>query len=363
MSADLTAAMARRIVVHAQGFENDDQAPQDVLAKLGLLQLDPLARVEKAHRLSVLARSRGHLPEDVDNRLWTHPAAVAFETYTHAACLIPVEAWPLFRLKRVAAAKREDTPEALFMEQVLTLVADSPTGLTLRQIEGSSPPTSGWNWSPHKRAAEHLVWRGDLAVTERRLGRRVFNLPSRTIPAAHLNLKLDREEILAGFARRAVESLGIVTPADLAAHYHVRIEDAQTGLALSGHERLTVEGWQEPAWLSADSLNLQESTAPQTRLLGPFDNLIRDRNRLRRIFGFDYIFEAYKPASKRQYGHYVLALLDNDELVGRVDARKDKGTLIFDGTYPESRIPLVKFESALQTAGEHLATQLSVTWN
>lgn len=363
MKADLDAGSARRIAIEAQGFGKVGRAPHEILDDQGVIQLDPLTRVEKAHRLSVLARSpRDVLSRTVDAGLWSCPGAVAFETYTHAACLVPVQDWPLFRLKRAAASQRVDSPSTASMDQVLSLIAESPDGLTLKQIEGSRPRTSGWNWSEHKRAAEHLVWRGELAVTRRPTGSRVFDIASRTIPAAHLNRDMDSGEILTALASKAVRALGIATVRDVASHYHLSVGDAQMGLDLCGHERLTVEGWAEPAWVSDSILREPRQPRPtQPRLVGPFDNLIRDRNRTRRIFGFDYIFEAYKPAAKRRYGHYVLVLAENEALTGRVDARTDQGTLVFDMKYPEPDVSPAAFDKALNGAAEILAGQLGVT--
>jgi hypothetical protein len=78
------------------------------------------------------------------------------------------------------------------------------------------------------------------------------------------------------------------------------------------------------------------------RVLSPFDPLIRDRNRLRRLFNFDYRIEIFVPEAKRTYGYYIFPLLQGDRLIGRIDmkARRDDGVLAVMGLWLE---PGVRF--------------------
>ena len=80
-------------------------------------------------------------------------------------------------------------------------------------------------------------------------------------------------------------------------------------------------------------------------MLNPFDPVIRDRNRLSRLFGFDYRIEIFVPAAKRQWGYYVYPLLEGDRFVGRIDAKADraKGKLMVKKLWVE---PCVKWTDA-----------------
>jgi uncharacterized protein YcaQ len=66
----------------------------------------------------------------------------------------------------------------------------------------------------------------------------------------------------------------------------------------------------------------------RVRILGPLDPLLWDRDLVRHIFDFDYVWEVYKPAHQRKWGWYVCRLLQRDRLIGRIDARVEKNKMI-----------------------------------
>ncbi|MFJ1787212.1 DNA glycosylase AlkZ-like family protein [Streptomyces anulatus] len=124
----------------------------------------------------------------------------------------------------------------------------------------------------------------------------------------------------------AGQALGVATADDLADY--LRIPTPVTARLLLAI-RLTpvrVPGW-EPAWADPDA----PARMPQPRrdpvFLGPFDNLIRHRPRVQRLFGFTQVLEAHKPAARRKHGYYVCPLLADGRLIGRADLARRGETL------------------------------------
>ncbi|MDD9915720.1 MAG: winged helix DNA-binding domain-containing protein, partial [Rhodospirillaceae bacterium] len=99
-----------------------------------------------------------------------------------------------------------------------------------------------------------------------------------------------------------------------------------------------------------ERLNDAPDPLPVLRILSPFDPMIRDRQRAKRLFGFDYRIEIFVPAHKRQYGYYVFPILEGDRFVGRIDMkhrRQEDGSLHVMGLWPERG---VKFGRARRQA-------------
>jgi uncharacterized protein YcaQ len=69
-----------------------------------------------------------------------------------------------------------------------------------------------------------------------------------------------------------------------------------------------------------------EPTGPSVAFLAPLDPLVWDRDLLRSLWDFDYVWEVYVPAAKRRWGYYVLPLLWGDRFVGRIEPRIERKT-------------------------------------
>jgi uncharacterized protein YcaQ len=349
---------ARLLAVHAS-FARCLASSHDVLRSIGLLQLDPLARVDKAHRLTCLARlDASARAADIDRKLWRDESAAVFETWVHAVCVVPVEDWPLLRIARDDIRQWTGGPPRSLLSEVRDLVASYPAGATISDIEQPGHRTSGWEWSARKQAVEHMLRSGDLVCTARRGTKRVYDLPERRIPERYLaDTSRPAEDLLAGIAAKAIGAMGIATTGDVARYYNISAHRAELGLRHAGMRQVEVGGWNAPAWIDP-AITAVPDVLGVPVLVGPFDNLIWDRQRARRIFHFDYAFEAYKPKHKRVYGYYVMALLDNARLTGRADLRRDTDQLSVVAQYTEPGTDPGWFGACLKSALTRLERQL-----
>src|SRR5215207_2701234 len=73
---------------------------------------------------------------------------------------------------------------------------------------------------------------------------------------------------------------------------------------------------------------LETSTTEEVVFLAPLDQ-VSARGRAKILFGFDYVWEVYKPEHQRKFGYYTLPMLWGDRLVGRFDSKLDRTTNTF----------------------------------
>ncbi|WP_189862235.1 winged helix-turn-helix domain-containing protein [Streptomyces poonensis] len=338
-TAELSADEARRIALRAQGFLGapDRRAGvRGVLRHLGAVQLDTISVLARSHELVSYARLGAVGRRTVESAYWgtapgTAPARPhAFEYWSHAACILPVEEWPHFAFRRRAYRARPHwnhaLPDGAYDRVIKQLRAEGP--LTATELGGAKRTSEWWDWSGEKVAVERALMYGEVVCVERRGWKRVYDLAERAIPDDLLHTELDDAECLRRLVRLAGEALGVGTRADIADYHRLKGEQVDAVIADSGLVPVTVEGWGRPAWADPAALATPPRGRHRTTLLSPFDSLIWERARTERIFGFTHRLEAYVPKRKRVYGYFAMPVLAGGRIVGRVDPARDGRTLV-----------------------------------
>ncbi|MBZ4322210.1 winged helix-turn-helix domain-containing protein [Streptomyces huiliensis] len=344
-ATSLSADEARRMALRAQGLLGapDRRAGvRGVLRRLGAVQLDTISVLARSHELVPYARLGAVGRDAVESAYWTpRPADGAaepphgFEYWSHAACVLPIEEWPLFAFRRRAFRERghrwhimadAERSCAAVRERLL---ADGP--LTATELGGAKKGGPWWDWSETKIAVEWLLDTGEVVCTERRGWKRVYDLAERAVPDALFHDDLDDAACIRRLVAQAGAAMGVATRADLADYHRLKAEQVDAALEGSGLVPVDVAGWSAPAWADPAALEAESAAGSQrhrTTLLSPFDSLIWDRPRTERIFGFTHRLEAYVPKPKRVHGYFAMPLLAGGRLVGRVDPAREGRTLV-----------------------------------
>jgi uncharacterized protein len=341
---------ARVITLTAQGFVGAQARRGGVpgmLRRIGAVQLDTISVLARSHELVAYARLGAIGRQKVEHAYWNPARPAAFEYWSHAACVLPLEEWPYYAFRRRAWRERgqrwhENHPDVC--ERVLAQVrAEGP--LTTRELGGAKKGGPWWDWSDAKIAVEWLLDTGDV-ICVRRIGwRRVYDVPERVLPADLLGADLSDEECLTHLAAVAGRALGVVTQSDLADYQRIvyggqRLREQQLTAAGSaaaagllpvqiaaGRRGPVVRAWADPAALQAAGEAARRGRH-RTTLLSPFDSLVWHRKRTLRVFGFEHSLEAYVPQAKRVHGYFTMPLLAGGQLLGRVDPARSGSTLI-----------------------------------
>lgn len=388
----LTAAQARCLFMSAQGLaSNPDRAAgpaalERLIDQLGFVQVDSIICIERAHHLTLRTRLSGYRKAHLQTLL---ERRVLFEHWTHDASVIPsrwLEHWE-HRFKRVRARTSATAwwsdrigPDAATVCRAVKgrIRREGP----LRSADFKHPPTGStgwWQWKPAKAALDYLWRSGALAVSRRDPAsfQKWYDLRERVLPKARASSAKAHRQWACG---EALDRLGTATPAELAAYFRaIPVGEARSwcaaGLADGSLRAVDVQrldstrpvrcvarpGVLGRADRAAKAPVLRDDC--RIRLLCPFDPVVRDRARLKRLFDFDYRFEAFVPAAKRVYGYYVLPMLEGDQLVGRVDLKTDRqaGVLRVQGLWWEAGVRATRVRRRMLDAElESLATFVGV---
>ncbi|MGJ5896574.1 cytoplasmic protein [Streptomyces sp. V2] len=333
----LTPDEARRIILKAQGLLGTPDRRSGVrgtLRHLGAVQLDTISVLARSHELIPYARLGAVGRKTVESAYWTPTTPTtpphAFEYWSHAACILPIEEWPHFAFRRRAYRNRphwnHTLPDGVYDQVIKQLRTEGP--LTATELGGAKRTSDWWDWSGTKVAVERALMYGEVVCVDRRGWKRVYDLAERAIPAPLLHDDLPDRECVRRLVRLAGEALGVGTRSDIADYHRLRADQVDEVIEDSGLIPVTVTGWGKPAWADPKSLENAPRGRHRTTLLSPFDSLIWERARTERVFGFTHRLEAYVPKPKRVHGYFAMPVLAGGRLVGRVDPAREGTTLV-----------------------------------
>jgi hypothetical protein len=308
----------------------------------GGIQLDSINVLDRAHYLTLWSRFGAYDRARLDRLVYRR--RLLFEYWAHAACLVPASAWPFWRRAMLDYRLRHTGWSTWLrrnrraLETVREAIrANGPLGSA--DFAHRRPPGGGgwWSWKPAQHALHYLWMTGALAVHSRRHFHKRFDLAERAIPALLQQDAVSSEAFRRWHVERSLHAMGAATETDLARYLTFpRFPSGVRRAALRALRdrgevaEVAVEGTRE-RWLAlARDLPVLERASRSRRpsrgttLLSPFDSLLWHRERVARLFGFDYRIEVYTPGPRRAHGYYTLPILHDGHLVGRLDAKAER---------------------------------------
>jgi hypothetical protein len=338
VSADAAARLflSRQHLDRPRARTLDEGSLTRFVADAGGLQLDSINVVERAHRLTLWSRFGPYDPVELDRLVYGRRALV--EYWAHAACLVAASDLPGWS-RAMADYRRRDTGWSDWLKANPRVVRRVEDEIRRRGPLSSSdferPAAQGksagwWDWKPAHHALHFLWMSGRLGVSSRRHFQKYYDLAERVRAPA---VPIARAEFPRWHLRKTLRALGAASAADLSRYLTFpRFAPAERRRALaalleSGEAvELAVAGLPGRWYALAEDVPALKAPPPcsGTTLLSPFDSLLWHRGRAKALFGFDYKIEVYVPAPKRVHGYYVLPILHDGRLIGRLDPKNHR---------------------------------------
>lgn len=306
----------------------------DTLSKLGYVQLDSICNLSRAHHHILWSRDQTY--READWHQFAYQSRHAFEHFSHDACLLPLSTYPMwtrrfrqFRDKLSHNQWYKRLPGAAARDAIKDRIArDGPLCSGDFNHKRPKAPRAMWDRPPTKLALDYLWYCGELSTTYRQGFRKYYDLTERVIPQHLRDTHVSDADQIDWLCRTALDKLGFGGTGDIKRFWdacsisEVRqwVADNQADLVSVGIEG--ADKTVRPAFaLSNIETRLNQLDAPTSRLrvLNPFDPAVRDRKRLKHLFGFEYVNEIFVPKAKRRWGYYIYPVLEGDRMVARID--------------------------------------------
>ncbi len=344
---------ARHLWLWTNGLAETPTGAPDVMGmirRLGFVQIDTIRNVTRAHHHILWTRNQNYR----EHMLWPRLGRdrLLFEHFTHDASLIPMETLPIwqrqFRRLGARVAAHDWYASGLAQAQIAQIRAriEAEGALSTHAFDTKAASREMWARPPHKKALDQMWYAGELATCYRENFVKFYNLSERVFPAHLREGPPDRDQIDA-LCDGALDRLSMASCGEVQRFWGAMDASEARGwltrrdlvpIEIESADRRWTAGFAPPDIES----RLEALPAPTTRLriINPFDPAIRDRMRLNRLFGLEYVNEMFVPQVRRRWGYYVYPLLEGDRFVGRIELKADRvaGWMQVTGFWPEARV-------------------------
>ncbi len=364
----LSTHEAKTVMLAASGLCRPPEAPAtkrkvlQTIKQMGALQIDTISVVARSPYFVLWSRLGSYEQVWLDELL---AEGKLFEYWSHEACFLPIEDYPLYRHRMIATDTKSWKRSREWIDShteevshVLNRIREQGSVRSQDFVRTDGKSGGWWEWKPEKRALEMLFTSGELMIARRHNFHRIYDLRERVLPEWDDSKLPLQDEVRRLLVLKAVRALGITTAAWVGDYFRTNKRETATLTRQLGDEgkllTVNIAEWNETAYVHPANCKLIKAAKsgalrPElTTLLSPFDPLVWDRARASAMFGFDYRIECYTPAQKRHYGYFTLPILRHDALIGRLDGKAHRREGYFE-------IKSIYFETNVKVTDEMIA--------
>ena len=339
---------AKNIWIRSQALDQKSpfgkglKAVSKAISHLGYVQIDAINVIERAHHHILYNR----IPDYESNflNLAQSQEKIIFEYWTHALSYLPLDAYKFFIAKM---NQYDDSSDGWFssvteedFKKVKTLLKSNGP-ISIRDIKDDLlvEKTHAWGSSkPSKKALELGFLKGDFVIAERDGILKKYDLTGR-----HFNWKAKPKmateaEYCDYLLARSLRAQGVIS-VDSVCYLEPKMKHAIGRLIarrIKSKALLEIKVDQvekEKFYVLPETLEQKNARSERTHVLSPFDPLIIQRKRLKIIFDYEHLFEAYIPKEKRKFGYFSLPVLHQNNIIALLDLKTDrtKNKLLIQG--------------------------------
>ena len=351
--------IARRFILGKQGLWPGRRwrglkGTEQAMRAIEYLQLDPLQIIARSQDIQLHSRVLDYTPG-----LWERVTYEKRKFFDWGGWLAvrPMDELPHWRV--IMQRERDDhtrihdmgREHAAAVAEMREILRERGT-VSNRDFEMSTRTrTQSYRGRKDSALALYYLWRiGEVMTHHRERFERVYALTEAVAPG-HLIKESDEQEADRFLFKKEVSFAGLARLKRVADAFFRGVpfekskQIVEAMLAEEEFVEVNVEGWKEPhVALSSDAKFLRDlsagrvpkawtpletTTTEEVVFLAPLDP-VSARGRAKVLFGFDYIWEVYKPLHQRKFGYYTLPVLWGDRLVARFDSKLDRTTNTFN---------------------------------
>lgn len=331
----------RLLWLNSNGLLNRNNQKLDVLQiikDLGFVQIDSIQNVSRAHHHILWSRNKKYKENMLDDLLLEK--GKIFEHFTHDASLLPIEFYPFWKGHFKRTKERLDNSkyykDILDEKGIQNIINRIKNEGALHSKDFNSKvkiEKKMWSSSHYKTTLDYMWYCGILTTAYRKSFRKYYELSENIIPPHILNKNVLENEQISWLCTQALNRLSVASAKEIKNFWgSLSIKDVNTWIRNNKDNLVEVE-WEDNegkqiknfATLDVETrLDNLKSSNSKIQIINPFDPAIRDRIRLKKIFGFEYKIEIFVPKEKRIWGYYVYPILQGNKFIGRIELKADR---------------------------------------